>query len=219
MKLPKIVLTTIIIAAALSCGGCQFWENPPYRKEDLIYSLALLGKWGVESEEGEKKATIEFQREGRFHYSVVATVSGDKEDLWSLDGVYVFDGYLFKVGDATFLDLQLDLAKSRQRLPPEEKEKLALPKDAIQLKASYHLIWRVDIKRTMLTITFFDTNWLDDELEADPTLLAHKRINDDLFITASSAEIHAFLLQNLKTERAFTETRKMPRFKKLKAEE
>ena len=50
-----------------------------------------------------------------------------------------------------------------------------------------------------------DVDWLKKQLEQDPTLIRHEVIDDEIILSASTAELQAFWLKHLESEGLFEE--------------
>ncbi len=181
----KSVLVALAVVAVL--GGCiPVSLNPFYGEKNLTFDPALVGLWGESGDDTQ----ISFQQSGKDSYCMI--------DL-KTDSTLKFDIHLFTLGGKQFLDLY-----------PESTG--AAKNDLLDMHLiRAHSLVRVDQITPTLITAALNVEWLKDLLSKDPKALRHVIHNDQIVLTASTAEIQAFLLKHLDAKDAFETPSEMTR--------
>jgi len=176
-----------VLAALVILGGCiPVSLNSFYSDKDITFDPALVGQWG-EKDDGSK---VSFQQAGANAYWLI--------DL-KADSTLKFDVHLFTLGGKRFLDLY-------------PKSTGVVMNDLLEMHLiRAHTLLRVDqITPTLITASLSE-KWLKELLTKDPKALPHVVTNDQIVLTATTAELQAFLLKYLATEGAFEKPSEMNR--------
>jgi hypothetical protein len=186
-KILKLLAASAVLSLLAGCvvelAGCVVASvYPYYRPEDLLIDPGLAGRWaGVGT-------TKEF-----WHF----TVAGEKSyRLGVVDALETngFEAHLFRLRQYQFLDLRTT--------------------NRVEYQLPVHLISKVNHSDTNLSVQSLDYGWLTSVLETNPAVLSHILVPDPeapdgtndgmLFLTASTADLQAFLLKHATDTNAFT---------------
>jgi len=176
----RVKIATLAVAASLVLG-CIPSLHPFYRDEDVVFDASLVGRWVDESGE-----TWEFRDTGDRAYELLYTDEDGKTGKFSI--------HMFKIGEATFLDLY-----------PAEPEPEAPWNDLYRLHLMpVHTLLHVRQVRPSLQMAFPEPKWLEDRIAEDPATIRHEIIDDDLVVlTASTDELREFWSRHVRTDGAF----------------
>lgn len=168
------------------CGCIPLSLHPLYTEKDLVFDDALIGIWEMENGEEE----FVFEKSGPLTYTMI-----EKEEY----GEAEFDAHLLKLGDELFLDLY----------PRNYGDDMnSMLRDHL---VPVHSFYRIHQLEPALILSTFDYSWLENRLEENEKALPHAYLDDGLVLTASTAELQAFVLKHLETEGAFSETETLER--------
>ena len=180
----------LISAMALGVAGCIPSLNPLYTEKDLVFDAALVGSWG----EKDSADLWTFEKEDSQSYKLTISDQGKTSP---------FTAHLVRLGQHRFLDLYpakggLDDFKG------VDFYKIALIRG--------HLIFKVTQIEPTLRLSFLDPDWFKKLLEKNPQALAHQQTSDDQgLITASTAELQKFMVDNVNTEGAWSDASELKR--------
>jgi hypothetical protein len=167
-------------------AGCVPSLNPLYIDSQVTFDSALLGTWA----ETDSKETWVFKKKAEKEYQVINT----EEDGRTIE----FTGHLLRMEGETFLDLHavkpVDLQDSDFLLP-------------------LHTFVRVSGIDSTPRMSYLEPEWLKEHLNKNPAAIQHAKVNDDIILTASTAQLQEFLLDHLKTEGAFSQPTRFKRRK------
>jgi hypothetical protein len=185
--------TVVLILASLLLGACIPSVNPFYTEKDLLPTSGLMGAWRMTGEQPDEWMDWTFSTDD---HGLVLTVVDNKETTGK------FTARLFKLGSAMFLDL----------IPNDVK--FDKTTDDLVKMAVFpgHLLARVHQLEPALKITFFDWDWLEKYLKADPKALAHHAEEGRIVLTAETRDLQAFVLAHLKEGELFGSPDKIGEF-------
>ena len=176
-----------IVLSVLILAGCIPSLHEIYTEDDVVFDPALVGTWNQADGQGR----WEFSRSGEKAYRLVHS---DKDGR---KGAFVV--HLVKIGDLRFLDLY-----------PED------PKLELNELYQFHLLpahtfMHVPQVEPTLKLSVLNPEWLEKLLEQDPDAIRHEKVKDRLVLTASTAELQAFLTRHHATEDAFADPLELTR--------
>lgn len=177
------IAATVALAVGLF-SACIPSVNPFYAEKDVSFDARLIGEWQP-NEKSEEAEAWRFERAEDKAYKLTVTEE---------DGRYgEFTARLFKLKQELFLDL----------IPTECKY---ATNEASLVAASMipgHLLVRVTQIEPELKLAFFDFNWLEKHLKANPKALAHRAAGESLVLTASIRDLQSFVLKHLGEDELF----------------
>ncbi len=181
----KTTLSLIAILGLLALIGCiPLSLNPFYFEKDLQFDPALVGLWADKDEAPQ----IRFEKTGTNGYLMTD---------FETDSTLKFDARLFKIGDKLFMDLS-------------PKSNGVVKNDLLDMHLIRgHSLMRVDRISPSFVVAGFDLNWLTNLLSDNPKALPHVATNDRLILTATTAELQAFVLKYVNDTAAFEQPTEM----------
>lgn len=197
-KLMKGLIWFAALALPLLFSGCVCLSvHPLYTADDIVFDPALLGTWALQSEAAQVQAgdepspaLFEFSDSGAGAYTLKqSTPEGTAS---------VFQAHLVKIGDVLFLDL----------VPDRSDEELNCTWLYSFQLLGMHQFFHVEQIEPELIVRELSYGWLAEQLEADPTVLEHERIevdNGDPFyiLTGPPEELQQFYVSNIGSEGAY----------------
>lgn len=185
MRRAKALIVLVLLILASGCFVRSL--HPLYTEGDIIFDSRLVGTWSDESSKG----TWEFSRKNEKEYKLVCT------DEKGISGT--FDVHLLKVKGKIFLDLFPS--------DPELKQN-----DFYQLHIlPIHSFAYVKQIEPTLQMSLPDPDWLKRFVADNPKAIQHEKIDDEVFLTASTKDLQEFWLKHLETKGAFGEAGNMER--------
>lgn len=177
---------------AFLLAACIPSVKPFYQEKDVVFDPRLLGDW--RGGESAKDTQIwRFKDRGRQSYDLTIIESEAKEGR--------FVARLFQLKQGLFLDLT-----------PSDVEFATHQADLVAWAVfPGHLLVRVVALEPSLRLAFFDYDWLEKHLKANPKALAHHREDDRFLLTASTPELQRFVLKHLADEGLFQKPGEMVR--------
>ena len=166
-----------LVACAFLLTACVPSLHPLYTKETTVFREELIGIWKEKPQE-EDDASWTFQKGEEKSYKLTIQNKEAKSH---------FDARLVKLGEHLFLDLQPD-GKSLEDAKVEDFYKAAL--------VPGHLIIKVKLGEKL------EMQLLEqDYIKNNPKALAHTIVDSDrVVITASTAELQAFMKKHAETD-------------------
>lgn len=166
----------VLAGAALLVVGCLPSVQPLYTEKDLVFKKELVGAW-IDGDAAADKAE-------RWNFSAAdeTTYRLEMRDENGREGVMV--ARLVKLESGLYLDLQPDPAFL-------EKKAAAWYQFALVPGHVFFKVHAVGEKALSLSAPNFD--WIDKLLKEQPGSLAHYRARDRVTLTASTAEMQAFI--------------------------
>ena len=157
-------LVTILLA------GCIPSLHAIYSEKDVIFDPQLVGVWKPKDGDG----TWQFTKRGDKAYQFVCTENdGDKGN---------FTAHLTRLGDVMFLDIAPD------------KDQIASSDFHRTYLLPLHTFFRVDeLSSSHLKLSTMDFEALKRYLAKNPDALPHQKIDNDVLVTASTAELQKFV--------------------------
>jgi hypothetical protein len=174
-----IALTLLMVMC-----GCIESLHPFYTEKDLVFEPALVWTWGEAG--SDSKESWAFTPSGEKAYRLVVTDSDGRSGA--------FEAHLASLEGALILDLY--------PVDPELPSS-TFYKDHLQKVHSFVRVVKVG---PVLTMSVLDVTWLEQFLRKNPKALKHERTEDGILLTASTAELQAFILKHLKTKGAFQDS-------------
>ncbi|MEW5925335.1 MAG: hypothetical protein AB1746_15240 [Candidatus Zixiibacteriota bacterium] len=185
----KVVVGLLLTCLPLICGCLSISLNPFYENKDLVFDSALLGTWA----EKDGDTHVIFEMAGEKAY-IMTNVEYEQESK--------FEAHLAKVGDKLFLDLY-------PRDPGVNINDLY--RDHMIGVHSFYLVHQIEPNLVVSTLEY---DWLKKYLTENPNALPWVIAGDRIVLTASTAELQAFVLKNLNKEGAFCEPAEFYRIEK-----
>ena len=161
-----------IVTATILLSGCLLSLNPVYTDRDLVFDPDVVGVW----KQPQSAASWEFTKRDEKSYVLVYTDENGHLGR--------FIARLARINGTLFLDLY-----------PQEVQGEANSFYKAHL-VPIHTVYLVRRTTPNVVLGAIDMAWLDKYLAENPGALAHARLNDHNLITASTAELQAFLLQH-----------------------
>jgi hypothetical protein len=225
MRSAKILIPLGLAAMMTACGPAE-WLNPCYNDADVTFDPALVGRWN--DPDG---SSLRFQKADDKAYKVVYTevhADGTREESR-------FEGHLVRLGDIVFLDLLPQAASANSGSysfspAPSEAENVLQPHLAEVGEGLYaslvsmpqasagnagnsyqlHLIqgqwvFRVWLEGDTLRLADLDEDWFKEAVSTGKVEIGHEEVNDTLVLTASTADLRAFLQEYAGDAGAFPE--------------
>ena len=160
-----------LAALTLMAAACVPSYHPIYSDDTLVFDERLVGAW----KESEGSDTWTFEAAPAKAYELTLTGGGSSS---------VFEAHLARLGDVLVLDLFPKARGSSQDFT-----------NAHFVKA--HTFLRVELDDSKLGLRVIDGEWLGKRLEKRPAALAHvRRDENEVLLTASTAELQAFVRKN-----------------------
>ena len=182
----KLLTVTSMCALLGLCACVPTTLHPLYTKNDLVIDSALVGIWG---EEGDDERSI-FEQSGSRAYTLTHVEDSTETR---------FDAHLVRLGDEVFLDLS----------PTDPDCELS---GIFEFHTTVlHSFFHVQQIEPVLRLSAMDYGWLQDHLKANPESIAHEVVNHRIILTASTADLQAFILRHVRTEGAFEEAEELSR--------
>ncbi|PKK82010.1 MAG: hypothetical protein CVT49_15890 [candidate division Zixibacteria bacterium HGW-Zixibacteria-1] len=185
----RAVIFGLISCTLIMCGCLTVSLNPFYENKDLVFEQSLLGTWA----EKDGDTHVVFEMAGEKAY-IMTNIEYEQESR--------FEAHLFRSGGELFLDLY--------------------PRDpGVNINDLYrdhligvHSFYRVHQIEPMLVVSTIEYDWLKKYLSENPGELSSVMAGDKLVLTASPADLQAFILKHLKSEGAFCEPAEFYRIEK-----
>lgn len=186
--MPRLTLP-LLAALALLAAACvpPVSLDPLFTEEDLIFDAALLGDWQVEINAEDGLCT--FEQEADKSYELDCTVEGSQA---------TFDAHLLRLGEHTFLDTAVDDLHSENTF-------------ALAHLVPGHILSRVALDGDTLRLTQMSVEWLGKQLDDGAIKIAHRRLEDGILLTASTAELQSFFREHAGNTEAFSLTQEWTR--------
>ncbi len=183
----KHAVRIMALAGLVALGGCIPSLHGIYTQKDLVFRPALVGVWARD----DSPERWEFTRRGENAYGFVFS------DRQGRTGRFV--AHLAKVGESLFLDFY-----------PEETT--IAENDFYKWHfLPLHTFYRVEFAETSFSLSSLDYGWLKELLKTEPGALRHEAVDGKIVLTASTAELQAFVIKHADTEGAFTKPVKFVR--------
>lgn len=184
--MPRVTLLLLVVLALLVVACVPPVSlDPLFTEKHLTFDSALLGTWLVDK----KGSLCTFERAGEKAYSLDCLVEGDR---------VTFDAYLLRLGPHTFLDTVPDDLHSDNTL-------------ALAHLVPGHIFSQVRLEGDELRLTQMSVEWLGKQLDAGTVKITHRRIDDGILLTASTAELQQFFGEQAGNAEAFSLTQEWTR--------
>jgi len=182
-----------IIAAAIMLSGCWMLSvHPLYNDDDVINDPALAGKW-YNVEGMDELWIFEETQDDYYRLTIInedmenelaKAVNDESRLVVSTDPTRdgIFQVHLLELGGQTYLDYY-----------PEE------PETGNDFYKSHvipaHSFARVSIQGNVMSITYFDQEWLKENLDNGGIDIKHERRDNLIVLTAGTDELQKFILK------------------------
>lgn len=178
----KIILPLVAIVALVA--ACVPSVNPFYFDKDVITDARLAGVW-LEDRDADKPESWTFESQTNRAYTVTVIEGDGKSGK--------LEGHLFKLGGQLLMDLM--------PLKCEFATNQANVISAAMIPG--HLLMRVNLEDKKLNLTFTNPDWAKNFLEANPSAVAHRVVDDGVILTADTAALQKFVKQHLGKDELF----------------
>jgi len=222
----KVLIPLGLVAMMTACGPAE-WLNPCYNDADVTLDPGLVGRW----KDPDSRSTLRFQKADDKSYLVVHT---EVESGGTLQETK-YEGHLVRLGGFLFLDLLPQPASANPgaypfALAPSEDDDPLRPHLAEVgegLYASFvrapqasggnegssyelhliqgHRVSRVWLDGDTLRLADLSEDWFREAVNQGKLEVGHEEVNDTLVLTASTADLQAFLREHAGDEGAFPE--------------
>jgi hypothetical protein len=186
-----ILLCAMTLAVALSGCGLAVALFPLYDKTTVATDDSLLGRWDaidkITNGSAKDECCWTIQKDGE-HYILDIPDTVDKQE-------YISEVHLVKLGDAMFLDAEpADVTYS-------QTTQIAFP------LVKTHLFGRIWIDKDSFRVAMLDEDWMKNAAKNGPAPLKFVvSDDDDVIITADTAELQTFAKKYANDTGAFSQT-------------
>ena len=175
-------------AVALFLSACVPSVNPYYLDKDVSFDARLIGEWHP-TKNGEERESWRFEDNGDKTYKLTVTEQDEKKG--------VFTATFFKLKNYSFLDLT-----------PQECSFATNQAELVSFcMLPGHLLVNVAQVEPTLKLAFFNLDWLEKHLKANPKALAHRNWGagekDRVVLTGSTDQLQGFVLNHMKPGELF----------------
>ncbi len=180
-----IAIRIALLSSLFLSAGCVQSLHEVYTQEQLFFEPSLAGTWT----NGEAKPTLLLVsgNEAEKVYQIYI-VNEDKKK----SGPY--DAHIARVGEHYLVDL---VAARPTIDPPAEFEA------ALGMAVPTHVIMLADITPPVVKLRAIDYSWMKKFVGENPSAIKFERVDSDILLTASTADLQAFFLKHRTTEGAF----------------
>lgn len=166
---------------------------PLYTAEDKIFDEQLLGKWlFVDPDDHEAKNDkmgLRFDRSGDSpSYAVLLSGTKEKDEI-GLASV----ARMVQLGDFRFLELSA---------PKDDDSRLKFYPYPV---ATAHVFARIRMDQKTLRLDFLNDDWIRKQMKTGKPALATLETDDNLLVTATTAELRKFALAHAEDAEAFSD--------------
>lgn len=177
----KLLRAFLIATAGLFLAGCIVRSiNPFFAEQDIVAYSDAVGSW----EQDDGKQTWTFKANGRRYE--VSHVDEEKHQA-------NFHAHFAKLGTNVFVDLFIDDPKFDDRINFV----------AVAHLVPAHSIAKVTKEDGNLVFYPLDYDWTKKQLELNPKVLPHVMQDNSPVLTASTAELKAFVVKHANDTNAF----------------
>ncbi|MDB6018301.1 MAG: hypothetical protein JWR19_2790 [Pedosphaera sp.] len=183
MKIRNVIA---LAGAAVLFSACIPSVNPFYTEKDVVFDPRLTGEWQTQ-EKNKTPEVWKFENVTNTCYHLTITDKDGKQGE--------FEAHLLKLKQEHFLDI----------IPADCKY---ATNQADLVAASMfpgHLLLRVPQLAPELKLAFFDFDWLEKYLKANPQALAHRHEDKSILLTAGTRDLQRFVLKHLGKDELFKE--------------
>jgi len=178
----RIAVTTLALGLAVLAAGCVPSFHPLYTEEDLVLDDRLVGLWGQDDDEDKWI----FERSEGKAYRLIQI-----DD----NGVGRLDVHIVQLGEHRFLDTF-----------PAESDGSQNVMAALH-SLPVHTLWKLTVEEDAVSMAVMNPTWLKEGIEKGTLQVKHEmlRVADDsgVVLTASTAELQAFVLKHADEEDAW----------------
>ena len=168
-----------LAAVALGLAGCYPVPSihPFYNEREVGFEGDLLGLWATE----DGKQILRFEDAGENAYKVAYLA----EDKWSK--------YAVRLGGESYLDV----------MPDKDAYQAAIEPQAFLPLVNTHTLYRLELDRNRLRISYLDDEWMKTKLESGEIPLPYAENEDLLVLTGTTAELQSLVMMHAGEEKAF----------------
>jgi hypothetical protein len=182
----------LIFNALIFSTSCVPSLQPFYTEKDLILESDLVGDWVDERDND--SWTFQITEEKR--YDLILPIT-EKTQAG-------MDAHLLRIGRTIFLDLY-----------PKEPQKAEFRSNVYKMHfIPAHTISKIQIEQDSLSVSFLSSTWIAESIEQDKIKIPHIKTDGIIILTASTAELQQFLLENLDNPEAFEKPTRLRRKQK-----
>ena len=185
MRTTRFIPFTIIVAA-FTISGCLRSLHPFYTEKTIVFEPKLVGTW-VDQD----SSVWTFVQSEPKAYELVYTEKGSPGR---------FSAHLVKLGKLMFLDL--------------------FPREPVLQNGFYkfhlvpvHTILRVWIDEDGLRMAMLNHDWFKDQVDKKKVNLAQERRENEIILTASTADLQKFVVKYADDPKAFPEPAELRRMR------
>jgi len=172
-------LVRLLSVVLFLLAGCVPSLHPIYTKKDLIFEPALLGVWAS----GISKESWAFSAHEPKSYRLVYTDEKGRRGT--------FSAHLVKIGESTFLDFfPADFGGQQNEFY----------KYHFLRAHTFFLVHQIEPR---LRVSSMRPDWLRKHLLDKPGAIRHEVVNGRVVLTAATAALQVFLLEQAKNRNAF----------------
>lgn len=176
-------ITRTLLLSSLLMVGCVRSVHPFVSESQRVFDPALVGLWTQVTESDDKQT-----------FAITGDAEAKQYQVLYKDGDGKTGGFvvqLAKIGDQTLADVY----------PKDLKTA-----DSGVYGAHFmplHSFMLVSYNAGSLKFRAMDPNWLRKQLEAQPALLKHETIEDQIILTAPTQQLQEFVLKHVTSEGAY----------------
>lgn len=200
----RLAWLALVAASTLLLHGCGPVESffPLYKSDDKVFEAGLVGVWKLAAPDpnnpDERNERWTFVRPGdEVSYNLKLGTVG-------ADGGMLAKVRLVRLASGLFADFEGDTDNVAL-----ESEDAVSP---FPIKKT-HMIGRMRLEKGSLEISLLKDDWVKERVKAGSFPLSHLGENDDLILTASTAELRKFMREHAEDKEALSENLKLVREK------
>jgi hypothetical protein len=175
----------------LVAAGCVRSLHGLYTQKDLVFKPELLGRWNEEGEQnswtftqsGENEYLLRFVQQGGIHRHGAEGTAPDSA---------TFEVHMVNLEGQLFLDFY----------PQEPEVKTELCKVHM---LPVHTFWTVRVEPGHVRLAMLSHDWLKKKVDAGELKIKHERVNEEIILTAPTAELQKMMVSIGDQEDAYAE--------------
>lgn len=194
----------LVLAVALFFSRCVIWSfYPLYSEKDLFENEILTGNWS--GDDGNLNWSFEHPKKNS------QSVETDKTkyvlSYTDCDSAYTtYDVHILKLEGNYFLDFYLTEITTPDGKVANENKNIAFWTFHI---FPVHTFAKLTIENDTLQIDWFDGEWLKDQIKEKKIKIKHEMNDDNLLLTAKTADLQKLVVKYANTEAAFKDGNKL----------
>ena len=186
---------TLILFCGLLLNACMYSEQAFYKQKDLIQPANLEGEWLATEKKQDKsqKMFITVRKAEKGNSYTFFSRTEEKNTKSDLDTIP--DLHFFKADEQLYLDA---LVKST---------------DSTGQKHIGHLLFKLDVKKEKIIFYSMNEKFIRKQLQEKKLDISYRQTQDDLILTASTADLQAFVRKNARMADFFEKGGELERVK------